>query len=103
MKSDNSKQCGEGWEINEEENEPMTGSGKMKTVGTRREVWNETAKKTGGGLMKKDLFQDKNGRIRSKKASDSAKKKLQNNPKFKKYVEEAKKRKGKPFKLAQKK
>ena len=45
----------------------------MKTVGSRAQVWNGNAKKTRGGLTKKDLFKKK-GRIRSRKASRSAKK-----------------------------
>lgn len=44
----------------------------MKTNGSRAEVWHGTAKKTRGGLTKKDLFKKK-GRIRSKKASQKAK------------------------------
>ena len=44
----------------------------MVTVGSRRQVWSGTAKKTSGGLTKKDLFKKK-GRIRSKKASRKAK------------------------------
>ena len=42
------------------------------TVGTRAQVWHGTADRTAGGLTKKDLFM-KNGRIRSKRASLSAK------------------------------
>lgn len=45
----------------------------MKTVGSRAQVWNGNAKKTSGGLTKKDLIKKK-GRIRSKRASKSAKK-----------------------------
>jgi len=45
----------------------------MLSTGSRAQVWNGTAKKTSGGLEKKDLMK-KNGRIRSKKASRSAKK-----------------------------
>tara|TARA_B100001115_G_C15513489_1_gene243373 strand:+ start:91 stop:363 length:273 start_codon:yes stop_codon:yes gene_type:complete len=45
----------------------------MKTNGSRREVWNGNAKKTSGGLTKKDLFK-KNGRIKSRRASKKAKK-----------------------------
>jgi len=44
----------------------------MQTVGSRAQVWKGNAKKTSGGLTKKDLFR-KNGRIRSKKASQKAK------------------------------
>ena len=43
-----------------------------ETIGSRRQVWNGTADKTSGGLYKKDLVK-KNGRLRSKKASRSAK------------------------------
>tara|TARA_B100000131_G_C17631670_1_gene416204 strand:+ start:123 stop:380 length:258 start_codon:yes stop_codon:yes gene_type:complete len=45
----------------------------MKTNGSRAEVWHGNAKKTRGGLTKKDLFKKK-GRIRSKRASKKAKK-----------------------------
>ena len=42
-------------------------------VGTRAQVWHGTADRTSGGLTKNDLFM-KNGRLRSKRASRSAKK-----------------------------
>lgn len=42
------------------------------TVGSRAQVWHGTAYKTAGGLKKKDLFQDKNGNIKSKKARKAA-------------------------------
>ena len=45
-----------------------------KTFGSRAEVFHGTAKKTTGGLMKKDLVKNKHGEIVSKKASKSAKK-----------------------------
>ena len=45
----------------------------MLTVGSRAQVWNGNAKKTSGGLTKKDLFRKK-GRIKSRKASQKAKK-----------------------------
>ena len=38
----------------------------MKTVGSRAQVWHGTAKKTQGGLTKKDLFKRK-GRFIQKK------------------------------------
>ena len=44
----------------------------MLTVGSRAQVWNGNAKKTSGGLTKKDLFKKK-GRIRSRRASKKAK------------------------------
>jgi len=46
----------------------------QKTVGSRAEVWHGTAKKTAGGLTKKDLKKNKRGRIVSKKMSNRAKK-----------------------------
>lgn len=46
---------------------------KMQTFGSRRQVFNGTAKKTSGGLKKSDLFQDKYGNIKSKRASKNAK------------------------------
>ena len=45
-----------------------------KTIGSRAEVWHGTAKKTSGGLFKKDLKMNKRGRIVSKKMSNRAKK-----------------------------
>ena len=45
----------------------------MINTGSRRQVWNKTAKKTKGGLTRKHLFK-KNGRIKSKRASRKAKK-----------------------------
>jgi hypothetical protein len=46
----------------------------MKTSGTRAEVWHGTAKHTSGGLEKKDLLQNKHGRIVSKRKHLSEKK-----------------------------
>lgn len=46
----------------------------VKNVGSRAEVWHDVAKKTSGGLEKKDLFQNKNGSIVSKKKHLTAKK-----------------------------
>jgi hypothetical protein len=43
-------------------------------IGSRIQVWHGNADKTPGGLGKKDLFQDKYGRIRSRAASRVAKK-----------------------------
>lgn len=45
----------------------------MPAIGTRAQVWHGTAHHTAGGLTKTDLFQDKNGRIRSRRASATAK------------------------------
>ena len=53
------------------------------TVGTKREVWNGTALRTSGGLMKKDLmYNSKRGRIVSKRKHEQGKKAL-------KYLHEA--------------
>jgi len=49
-------------------------SGKIKAVGSRAEVYHQTAKHTSGGLKKKDLMQTKNGRIVSRKAHAAGKK-----------------------------
>ena len=46
----------------------------IKTIGSRAEVWHGTAKKTSGGLTKKDLKKNKYGKIVSKKMSNRAKK-----------------------------
>ena len=48
-------------------------SGKIKAVGSRAEVYHETAKHTSGGLKKKDLMMHK-GRIVSRKAHAAGKK-----------------------------
>ena len=44
----------------------------MGKVGTRAQVWHGTSERTSGGLTKKDLVMKK-GRIRSRRASQSAK------------------------------
>lgn len=46
---------------------------KVAARGSRRQVWNRTAKRTSGGLKREDLFQDKYGNIKSKRASKNAK------------------------------
>ena len=45
-----------------------------KTIGSRAEVFHGKAKKTSGGLMKKDLLKNKHGEIVSKKKHLTAKK-----------------------------
>ncbi len=50
------------------------GGSKMKTIGTRAEVMHSVAKRTSGGLTKKDLKYNKQGRIVSVKMSNRAKK-----------------------------
>ena len=47
---------------------------RVQTTGSRRQVWNRSAKKTSGGLQRGDLFQDKYGNIKSRRASNKAKK-----------------------------
>jgi len=44
----------------------------IKATGSRRCVWNGTAQKTPGGLTKKDLAQNKYGRIVSRKRAARA-------------------------------
>ncbi len=56
-------------------NRRQEGGGK-KTVGTKAQVWHGTAKKTSGGLTKKDLMKTKKGRIVSKKKHAAGKKAL---------------------------
>ena len=46
----------------------------MKTFGSRAEVFHGTAKKTTGGLEKRDLLQNKHGEIVSRKKHLTAKK-----------------------------
>lgn len=46
----------------------------VKTVGGRAEVYHGNAKRTSGGLTKKDLIKNKHGRIVSKKKHMTAKK-----------------------------
>ena len=45
-------------------------------IGSRAEVFHGTAKHTAGGLVKKDLVQDKYGNIKSKAAVAAAKKRM---------------------------
>ena len=44
------------------------------TIGSRAQVWHGTAKKTSGGLTKKDLMMNKRGRIVSRRKAKTAKK-----------------------------
>ena len=46
----------------------------VKTIGSRAEVFHGNAKKTSGGLMKKDLIKNKHGEIVSKKKHLTTKK-----------------------------
>lgn len=54
--------------------EVQTGSGHGKAIGSRAQVMHGTAHHTTGGLTKKDLKYNKNGRIVSRKKSMKAKK-----------------------------
>jgi hypothetical protein len=54
--------------------EEQTGSGHVKTIGSRAQVMHGTAHHTSGGLTKKDLKMNKWGRIVSRKKSAKAKK-----------------------------
>lgn len=47
---------------------------KMKTVGSKAEVYHESALRTSGGLKKKDLMKTKRGRIISRKKHAAGKK-----------------------------
>ena len=51
-------------------------SGKKQRVGTRAQVWHETATQTSGGLKKHDLMMNKNGRIVSRAKHNTAKKEM---------------------------
>ena len=57
-----------------EEHDMQGGKRKHKMIGSRAKVWHGTAKKTSGGLTKKDLKKNKHGRIVSKRMSNTAKK-----------------------------
>jgi hypothetical protein len=46
----------------------------MQTIGTKAQVFHGTAKHTAGGLTRKDLIQNKHGRIVSKKQHAAGKK-----------------------------
>lgn len=48
----------------------------MQTVGSRAQVMNNNAKKTSGGLTKKDLMRNKHGRIVSRKKHAQGKKSI---------------------------
>lgn len=50
------------------------GKARVRTIGSRREVFNGTAKRTSGGLEKKDLLKNKHNRIVSRRKHNTAKK-----------------------------
>lgn len=68
--------------------------GTVKSIGSRVQVWNGTAKKTSGGLMKKDLARVKKSgeyRIVSKKQQALGKRKTGPRARWTKAVKEARK------------
>ena len=56
--------------------EPMMGGAKIPAVGSKAQVFHGTAKHTSGGLTKKDLMQNKHGRIVSRRKAALGKKAL---------------------------
>lgn len=50
----------------------------MQTTGSRAQVWHGTAKKTSGGLTKRNLMKNKHGRIVSRRKHASGKKTIKN-------------------------
>jgi hypothetical protein len=52
----------------------MAQTKKLRGVGSKLQVWNQTKLRTAGGLKKKDLMRTKNGRIVSKKQHAAGKK-----------------------------
>jgi hypothetical protein len=54
----------------------VSGKTYQKTIGTRAQVWHGTVYKTSGGLTRKDLMQNKAGRIVSKAKHSTAKKEM---------------------------
>jgi hypothetical protein len=52
----------------------INGTQYEKLVGSRAQVWHNSAFKTSGSLKRKQLFQNKNGRIVSKNKHNTAKK-----------------------------
>ena len=50
----------------------------MLKVGTRKQVFEGKFVKTGGGLRKKDLMKNKNGKIISRKMSQLSKNRIKN-------------------------
>jgi hypothetical protein len=67
--------------------------GEVLTVGSRVQVWRGHAKKTSGGLRKKDLMKNREGRIVSRKMHRRAKRR--DNP-LSEWIAEAKRGDG-PF------
>ena len=59
-------------------NATMMEGGAKVTVGSKAQVWHGTAKRTSGGLTKKDLMKTKKGRIVSRRKHAAGKKALKN-------------------------
>lgn len=60
----------------EADKQEEVGGGKRMARGSRAQVWHGTAKRTPGGLTKRDLFMNKHGRIVSRRKHLSAKKEM---------------------------
>lgn len=58
----------------------MSAGEKVKARGSKRQVWNGSAKKTAGGLERKDLVQKPDGRIVSRRKSQQGKRLFASNP-----------------------
>ena len=61
---------------NRKNNSTMMGGAKIPAVGSKAQVFHGTAKHTSGGLTKKDLMQNKHGRIVSRRKAALGKKAL---------------------------
>ena len=61
---------------NRKEGENMMGGARMPAVGSKAQVFHGTARHTSGGLTKKDLVQNKHGRIVSRRKMALGKKAL---------------------------
>lgn len=59
-----------------------------KTIGSRAEVWNGSARKTSGGLTRADLIKNKHGRIVSRKKQEAGRKAFKKNQLIPKSKEE---------------
>lgn len=71
---------------NKFEKQSKTSSGttsNISTTGTKKQVWNDQAKKTSGGLTKKDLMVNKHGKVISIKQYNAGLKALENLNKMK--------------------
>lgn len=69
--------------MNNNNNQENLSSKKIKSKGSKEEVFNGEALQTAGGLRKGDLIQNKKGKIVSKKKSEYGNKAVENLKKFK--------------------